>query len=166
MKKLLLLIWLIPAYLLFLGYYEVSTYVGLHYTYNTGESYIAQVDEFKIKNLQAQSNGHIKISFSDLEGNLHHREMSLPIQLAAQLQTYSMIPIRYLKTSSMDVVFMPTYEFQSDMVKMNCAICLISFLFTAWAAWRISKYALKLSKTEALDSAVQDAWNNVQKGTV
>lgn len=166
MKKILLLIWIIPAYLLFLSYYEVSTYIGLHYTYNNGESYIAQVDEFMIKNMQAQSSGRIEISFTDSEGQVHHRKLSLPIQLAAQLQTYTMIPIRYLETSSMDVVFMPTFDFHTGMVLMNCAICLISVIFTTWASWRITKFATKLSKTEALDSAVKDAWVHIQEGTV
>lgn len=166
MKKALLLFWIIPGYLLFLTYYETKTYLGIEDTNADGVSLVAQIDDLTIKNLQAQSNGRIEITFTDANGQIQHRKFSLPIQLAAQLQPYSMIPIRYLESSAHQVVFMPTYEFHKNMVLMNWAISLIGFLFTAWASWRISKYALHISEAEVLNEAVLTAFEKTQKGSV
>ena len=164
MKKLLLLTWIIPAYLIFLSYYETSTWLGIRSTNQYGEPLVAQVIDLTIKNLQAQSNGRIEIEFVDSKGLNHSKKMSLPVQLAAQLQTYAVIPIRYLEDSSQEVVFVPTAEFHSNMVLMNMAICYIGALFTIWVGIRINKFIFKQSKTEALDNAVQEAWAQLDKG--
>jgi hypothetical protein len=163
MKKLLLLFWLLPAYLGFLTAYETKTYLGLTSTYENGESLVAQIVELKLKNMQAQSNGVIEIRFTDEKGSEKQQKMTLPIQLAAQLQPYNMIPIRYLESSSPQVVFMPTFEFHKNMVLMNMGITLASFLITFWIGFRISKYAFKPTESEKMQAAVEQAWAEINK---
>lgn len=162
MKKLLLLFWLLPAYLGFLTVYETRTYVGLTSTYSDGASLVAQIVELKLKNMQAQSNGIIEIRFTDEQGAEKKQKMTLPIQLAAQLQPYNMIPIRYLESSSTQVVFVPTYDFHKNMVLMNMAITFVSLLITLWIGFRISKYAFKPTESEKMQAAVEQAWAQLQ----
>ncbi len=58
-KKLHYLIWFLPAYLLFQGIYQVIVYKGMVKTYAEGVSYMANVDYFRINDMQAQTNGVI-----------------------------------------------------------------------------------------------------------
>jgi hypothetical protein len=160
MKKLLLFYWIIPAYLLFLSSYELLTYFGIQNTYKDGESYISRVEFLKIKNMQAQSNGIIEISFVDHDGVNHDKKMTLPVQLAAQLQEFGMIPIRYKESSFMPIVFMPTYDFHYKMVLMNFAITFFSFFTVVWIGTRINKFIFKKSSTELLNEQVLEAWKN------
>ncbi|TNE73323.1 hypothetical protein EP331_04900 [bacterium] len=162
MKKLLLLFWLLPGYLLFLTSYEAITYWGLTSTYKNGASLVAHIDELKLKNMQAQSNGVIQIHFTTSDGLEKQHTFTLPIQLAAQLQNYNMIPIRYMESSSMPIVFMPTYDFHKDMVLMNVGITFISFLVTFFIGFKITKYSFKPTEAERLNQAVQDAWKTMQ----
>jgi len=162
MKKLLLLYWLIPIYLLFLSSYELLTYIGIQSTNKDGVSLISRVDYLKIKNMQAQSNGVIDISFTDNKGVHHTKRMTLPVQLAAQLQDLAMIPIRYKENSFMPIVFMPTYEFHYKMVLMNLAITFFSFLVVLWGGFRINRYVFNLSSTEVLNDQVKQAWEQAK----
>ncbi len=163
MKKLLLMYWLIPIYLLFLSSYELLTYIGIQSTNKDGVSLISRVDYLKIKNMQAQSNGVIDISFTEENGKHHTKRMTLPVQLAAQLQELAMIPIRYKENSFMPIVFMPTYEFHYKMVLMNLAISFFSFLAVLWGGFRINRYVFKLSSTELLDKQVKQAWEEAKQ---
>jgi hypothetical protein len=162
MKKLLLLYWLIPIYLLFLSSYELLTYIGIQSTNKDGVSLISRVDYLKIKNMQAQSNGVIDISFTDDKGVHHTKKMTLPVQLAAQLQELAMIPIRYKESSFMPIVFMPTYEFHYKMVLMNMAITFSSFLAVLWGGFRINRFIFNQSSTELLNNQVQRAWEQAK----
>jgi|AntRauTorcE11898_2_1112593.scaffolds.fasta_scaffold60359_2 uncharacterized protein YneF (UPF0154 family) len=161
MRKLILLYWLLPAYLLFLTSYEGLSWLGIEETYADGENIAAAVEEFKIKNMQAQSNGYIVLRFQ-ADGEEIQRKLSLPVQMAAQLQTYSVIPIRYKSDSFIPIVLVPVYEFHSNMVLMNVAITGLSFLVVFIIGFFVSKYAFKKSKYELEDEQIQAAYQKMK----
>jgi len=136
-------IWLIPAWLLFLGIYEVYTYNGLVKTYQEGTSYIANVDYFRMKDLQAQSNGVIILSFDTKEGEHIRKQMTLPVKLAALIQDYTKIPIRYLKDSSEPVVMIPPYNFHRHLFLSNMGILSISVLIAIGIAVWVERHFWK-----------------------
>jgi uncharacterized protein YneF (UPF0154 family) len=161
MRKLILLYWLLPAYLLFLTSYEGLSWLGIEETYADGENIAAAVVEFKIKNMQAQSNGYIILNFTT-DGEEITRRLSLPVQMAAQLQTYSVIPIRYQPDSFIPIVLVPVYELHSNMVLMNVAITGLSFLVVFIIGFFVSKYAFKKSKYELEDEQIQAAYQKMK----
>jgi len=119
------------------------------------------VVEFKIKNMQAQSNGYIILNFTT-DGEEITRRLSLPVQMAAQLQTYSVIPIRYQPDSFIPIVLVPVYELHSNMVLMNVAITGLSFLVVFIIGFFVSKYAFKKSKYELEDEQIQAAYQKMK----
>lgn len=161
MRKLILLYWLLPAYLLFLTSYEALSWLGIEQTYSKGDNIAAAVEEFKIKNMQAQSNGYIVLNFT-ANGDEISRRLSLPIQMAAQLQTYSIIPIRYKPDSFIPIVMVPVYEFHSNMVLMNVAITGLSLLVTIIIGFYVSKYAFRKSKYELENEEIQAAYQKLK----
>jgi hypothetical protein len=129
----------------------------------TGESLAAKVEFFKIKNMQAQSNGVIEISFTDGKGTSHQKKMTLPVQQAAQLQQMAIIPIRFKADSFVPVVFVPTYELQKNVIQMNLGIILLSFVLTVWAGLRINTFVFKKSSRELQNDELERAWNELEK---
>lgn len=150
-KKLHYLIWLLPAYLLFQGIYQVIVYNGMLKTYKDGQSYMAKVDYFRINNLQAQTNGVITLSFTTKDGHYVHQRMTLAVQLAEEVSNYNEIPVRYLRNSSMPIIMIPPYSFDKNMVKINIAICALSFLITMGIAYYVERYFGKKKHGEIPD---------------
>lgn len=142
-KKLHYLIWLLPAYLLFQSVYQVIVYRGLTKTYKEGTSYIANVDQFMIRNLQAQSYGSITLSFNDKEGEHIQRTMTLPVKLAQEVKDYEKIPVRYLKDSSEPIVMIPPYHFYRDMVRIFIAIAFLAFILGLGVAITVERHYWK-----------------------
>ncbi len=129
-KAVSILYWLLPAYLLFQSVYQIQVLRGLEKTYADGQSYTADVVDFRLKNMQAQSNGIIELRFS-VGDTVVDQRMTLPVQMAAQVRQYGKLPVRYLGSSAQPIVIIPTYNFHHNMVRMNVAILLSSFLATA-----------------------------------
>lgn len=142
--------WLLPAYLLFQSIYQIQVLGGLQSTYENGTSYLAEVVEFRLKNMQAQSNGIIELRFETDSAAVIQKKMTLPIQLAAQIREYGKMPVRYLESSAQPIVIIPTYEFHRNMVRMNVAILLSSFIATVIMGYFVVRWARKLSKNEEL----------------
>lgn len=131
MKRLLgFLYWILPAYLLFQSVYQIGVLQGLENTYANGESYISDVVDFRLKNMQAQSNGIIELRFETQDGEIVQKRMTLPVQIAAITRQYGKIPVRYLAESRQPIVMIPTYNFHHNMVRINVAILVSSFLAT------------------------------------
>lgn len=142
MKRLLgFLYWLLPAYLLFQSVYQIGVLQGLENTYANGESYISDVVDFRLKNMQAQSNGVIELRFETQEGEIIQQRMTLPVQIAAITRQYGKIPVRYLADSRQPIVMIPTYDFHHNMVRINVAILLSSFLATAVIGFFVIRWA-------------------------
>lgn len=132
--KLYHFIWFIPIYLLLQGLYQVYSYNGILKTYQHGTSYISNVDYLKIKNLQAQTNAVIILSFDTKDGQHIRRQMTVPVNMAGMVQNYTKIPVRYLKDSSEPVVMIPTYNFQRHIILSNMGILTISVLIALGVA--------------------------------
>jgi hypothetical protein len=140
--------WLLPAYLLFQSVYQIQVLRGLEKTYELGESYVADVVDFRLKNMQAQSNGIIELKFNIAGGETVQKRMTLPIQLAALTRQYGKIPVRYLADSPQPIVMIPTYTFHHNMVRINVAILLSSFLGTLVMGFFVFRWSRKIG-TEA-----------------
>jgi hypothetical protein len=145
-KKLYHLIWLLPAYLLFLGIQQTMVYFGVQKTYNSGHSYVAKVDYYRINNLQAQTNGVVILSFNTKEGNQIRKKLTLPVQMAEEIQDYTNIPIRYLESSFEPIVMIPTYSFQKNMTLIDIGIIIISLVITVGIAIYVERYFAKRGK--------------------
>jgi hypothetical protein len=143
-KKLYHLIWLLPAYLLFLGIQQTMVYFGVQKTYNSGHSYVAKVDYYRINNLQAQTNGVVILSFNTKEGNQIRKKLTLPVQMAEEIQDYTNIPIRYLESSFEPMI--PTYSFQKNMTLIDIGIIIISLVITVGIAIYVERYFAKRGK--------------------
>jgi len=140
--------WLLPAYLLFQTVYQIQVLRGLEKTYEQGESYIADVVDFRLKNMQAQSNGIIELKFDIAGGETVQKRMTLPVQLAAQTRQYGKMPVRYLADSPQPIVMIPTYDFHHNMVRINVAILVSSFLGTLIMGFFVFRWSRKIG-TEA-----------------
>lgn len=154
------LIWLLPLYLFGMAVHMGAVYYGLEKTWEQGESHLADIVHFEIKQIAAQTNGSITIRFAPENGEEITRKLSQPIQNAAQLQASEIMPIRYYESSYQPVVLVPIYEFHKKMVLVNLAVLTVSIiltLFIALVAHRFARRKLARSnepaqKIEIIDS--------------
>ena len=137
------LIWLLPAYFLFQGGYQVLTYYGIEQTYEDGESYVAEVLEFDVKQIAAQTNGYVIIRFTTTSGETVTEQLALPVQMAQVIMESEQIPIRYLADSFKPIVMLTVYDLQKSVVLVNMAVSSIGFLVTLLVAVYASRYAVK-----------------------
>jgi len=137
------LIWLLPAYFLFQGGYQVLTYYGVEQTYEDGESYVAEVLEFDVKQIAAQTNGYVIIRFNTTSGETVTEQLALPVQMAQVIMESEQIPIRYLADSFKPIVMLTVYDLQKSVVLVNMAVSSIGFLVTLLVAVYASRYAVK-----------------------
>lgn len=136
--------WLLPAYLLFQTVYQVQVLRGLEMTYDGGESYVADVVDFRLKNMQAQSNGVIELKFDIQTGETVQKRMTLPVQIAAITRQYGKIPVRYLADSPQPIVMIPTYDFHHNMVRINVAILASSLLATLIMGYFVRRWSRRI----------------------
>ena len=135
------LLWLLPLYLLGMAIHMGAIHHGLGKTYEQGESYLADVVHFEIKQIAAQTNGSITVRFTKSDGSQITRKLSQPIQNAAQLQASEIMPVRYLENSYQPIVLVPIYEFHRKMVLVNLAVLLVSLLITFFIALTAHRFA-------------------------
>ena len=135
------LIWLLPAYFLFQFGYQIAIYQGVSSTYNNGDSYVANVVEFDVKQIAAQTNGYVILNFSTTEGNTVEQMLTLPVQMAQAIMESEVIPIRYKEDSFNPIVMMPTYELQKSVVKVNLGVTGIGLIVTLIVSVFASRYA-------------------------
>ena len=149
--KFLYLFWLLPASFVFLVVHQAYVYNGVIDTYENGESYTAEVVEFELKQIAAQTNGYIIIRFKTPDGQEIERNLSLPVEMAGELQKIKVIPIRYQPGAFQEVVLMPAYNTQKNLVWTNIAMASVGLLITlviAIAAHRFTRKKLKEEKEE------------------
>lgn len=142
------LLWLLPLYLFGMAAHMGAIYNGLGATYTQGESYIADVVHFEIKQIAAQTNGSITVRFTTADDQEITRKLSQPIQNAAQLQASELMPIRYLEESYQPIVLVPIYEFHRKMVLMNLAVLGVSLLITFFIALTAHRFASRRRKRQ------------------
>lgn len=158
MKKYLFLhlLWLLPIYFLFQNVYQVTTWYGIQNTYNNGDSYIASVEDFDVKQIAAQTNGYVVLRFETAEDEIITEQLSLPVQFAQVIMNSELIPVRYNKNSSRPIVMMPVFELQKDVLLVNMAVTGFGFLATGILALYASRYAKRQIKTG--DEKVEIEW--------
>ena len=143
----LYLIWLLPAYFLFQGGYQVLTHQGLTTTYDSGESYVADVIDFDVKQIAAQTNGYVVLQFDTSEGETVEQQLALPVQMAQVIMDSELIPIRYSPNSFNPIVMIPVYDLQKSVIKVNMAVSGIGLIVTIL----ISLWASRFAKTRIRD---------------
>lgn len=139
--KYLHLIWLIPIYFLLQFGYQAMNYRGIQITYENGNSHIADVIDFEVKQIAAQTNGYVVIRFTDQNGETIQEQLSLPVQFAQVIMDSELIPLRYEPSSFSPIVLIPIYELQKDVLLVNVAVTLIGLLTTILLAVYTSRYA-------------------------
>lgn len=136
----ILLLWLIPAYLIFLTLHQYSIYSINSDIVEKGTAIEATVTDFRIKHIASQTNGYIVLGFTipDTE-EIIRKKLSLSVQIAAQLIGKNLIPIRYLPNRGEEVIMMPTYELQQEVVLINMLITISSALVLGFVSFVVSK---------------------------
>lgn len=144
--RLFYLIWLLPAYLLVIAGQQAMVYSGSIDTYNNGTTYLADVTDFDIKQIAAQSNGYVIIQF-EAEGEMIERRLSLSVQMAQQILESPTIPIRYQPGAFQEIVMIPTFKLQKSTSLFNLCIALLGVAATLTAAFFIQRYANRKLKS-------------------
>lgn len=139
--KYLYLVWLIPVYFLLQLSYQGLNYRGIQSTYENGNSHIASVVDFDVKQIAAQTNGYVVVRFTDQQGETVQRQLSLPVQFAQVIMDSELIPLRYDPSSFRPIVLIPVYELQKDVLLVNIAVSLIGLTATGILAFFVSRYA-------------------------
>lgn len=137
------LIWLLPAYFLFQGSYQVLTYYGIEKTYTEGESYVADVLEFDVKQIAAQTNGYVILRFTTQSGDTITEQLALPVQMAQVIMESEQIPVRYLSDSFKPIVMLSVYDLQKSVVLVNMAVSSLGLIVTLLIAGFASRYAIR-----------------------
>lgn len=140
--RFLYLIWLLPAYLLFLMVQQGMVHKGAIETWEQGETYLADITDFEIKQIAAQSNGYVDIRF-EMDDEVVERKLTLTVQMAQKLMESSTIPIKYKEDSFQQIILIPTYELQKSTSILNLFMALLGFLVTLAVAFYVQRYANK-----------------------
>src|SRR5690625_7361873 len=90
--------WLLPVYFVVQFRYQTLNYYSVQNTYANGESYVASVVDFDVKQIAAQTNGYVVVRFTDSEGTEVQQKLYLPVQFA-QVIIY-LVMLSYLFLSS------------------------------------------------------------------
>lgn len=147
--KFLYLFWLMPLAFLFLIVQQGTVYYGINNTFEDGTSYTAEVVEFDLKQIAAQTNGYIVLRFKTKDGTEIQRKLSLPVEMAGALQEIRVVPIRYNPGGWQEIVFLPTIETQKNLAWTNGLMAFVAFLITMGIAWAAHRFAnKKLSEQE------------------
>lgn len=151
--KFLYLFWLLPAVFVFLVGHQAAVYIGITDTYENGTSYTAEVVEFEIKQIASQTNGYIVLRFETKDGEEIQRKLSLPIEMAGDLQKIRIVPIRYQPGAFQEIVLMPAYDTQKTLVWSNMLMAgagLIITLIIAIVAHRFANQKLSEEEKEVV----------------
>lgn len=152
--RLFYLFWLAPAYLAFLMYQQLMVYKSTNDTYQTGESYVAEIIDLDIKQIAAQSNGYVVIRF-ETEEEVIERRLSLSVQMAKELIGNAQVPLRYKKDAFQEIVLFPTYEIQRTTAYFNIMISVAGLLMAAAAAALIHRYANRRIRSDNEDILIE-----------
>ena len=119
------------------------TYYGIEKTYSEGESYVADVLEFDVKQIAAQTNGYVIIRFTTRDGDTITEQLALPVQMAQVIMESEQIPIRYLAESFKPIVMLTVFELQKSVVLVNMAVSSLGMLVTLVVAGYASRFAVR-----------------------
>jgi hypothetical protein len=134
-------IWLLPLYFLYQFGYQGTIYYGIQETFDEGESYVAEVTDFDVKQIAAQTNGYVDLKFTISDGTEVEQRLALPIQMARVIVESELIPIRYKPDSFNPIVMMPVYELQQNMIRVNLGVTGFGLVVTIIIGIYASRYA-------------------------
>ena len=142
--KYIYFIWLLPAFFMGLVVHQAMVYNSIIDTYKNGDSYTAEILDFEIKQIAAQTNGYVVLQFNTKNGREIQRKLSLPIEMASELQETKVLPVRYQENVFQEIVIMTSYDTQKGLVWTNIAMALVGLLITLGIAFITHRYANKL----------------------
>lgn len=135
------LIWLLPLYFIFQAGYQVITFFGIHQTFDQGDSYVATVIDFDVKQIAAQTNGYVVLNFKTNDGTVVEERLALPVQFAQVIMKSELIPVRYYESSFNPIVMMPVYELQQSVIKVNIGVTTFGFVVTLLISLYATRFA-------------------------
>ncbi|MEO1023664.1 MAG: hypothetical protein AAFW89_14055 [Bacteroidota bacterium] len=141
--RFLSLVWILPSYMLFLVFQQLTVHFGAQRTFNDGKSYLGEVIDFDIKQIAAQSNGYVVIRFKPDNEPEIERKLSLSIQMAQYLLDSPNVPVRYLKGAPQEIVLVPTYQIQKSTSLFNSSVAGIGLIATFLFAFFTQRFANK-----------------------
>lgn len=139
--KLLHITWLIPVMLSVLLAQQLSVLTGIQLTYNQGEDLSATITDFRIKQIAAQTNGYVDLSFTSSSGERVDQRLSLHVQHASRLIGLNEVDIRYRAGATYDIVIVDTFEYHKNTVLINLAVIGLSLIVMIGVSIFASKYA-------------------------
>lgn len=142
--KYIYLTWLLPAFFAGLVLHQTMVYYSIIETYKNGSSYTAEILDFEFKQIAAQTNGYIVLKFTTKEGKEVEKQLSLPIEMAGELQQSRILPVRYQPDAFQEIVIMPTYKIQRGLTWTNIGMASVGLLITLFIAIISHRYANKL----------------------
>lgn len=116
---------------------------GIQNTFDSGDSYIAEVTDFDVKQIAAQTNGYVVLKFTTSEGRIVEEKLALPVQFAQVIMQSELIPIRYLEASFNPIVIMPVYELQQSVIKVNIGVTSFGMIATLLISIYASRFAIR-----------------------
>ncbi len=140
------LVWLLPAYLLFIIIQQGLVHQGTIDTYENGVSIASNVLEFDVKQIAAQSNGYVVIEFISPDGDKIERKLSLSIQMAQRIIDTPVIPIRFMEGNFQEIVMIPTYDLQKSTSLSNMGVAFLGFAALAFFSFLGTRFANKKIK--------------------
>lgn len=147
--KFLYLFWLLPLALALLTAHQLYTYYSIVQTYNKGQSYTAEVMDFEIKQIAAQTNGYVVLKFKTREGKTIQKKLSLSVTLASQFMESNVIPVRYYPDSSTPIVMIKTYNTHSRIALINASMAFLFFVALFIIAFFVHRFAKrKINETD------------------
>ncbi len=159
--KFLYLFWLLPGYFLFLTLHQTAVYFSMKSTYQNGQGYIAEVVDFEIEQIAAQTNGNVTIQFTTDENETVQKTIALSAEVTARVSQSQMVPIRYKKEAFTEVVFISTFEIQKGFTLTNIAMGAVAFIITFFVGLLAHRKARKLSKDGKKELVVERMDTNV-----
>src|SRR5699024_11391883 len=97
-------------------------YYIIQKTYKNGTRYTAELTDFEFKNIAAQNNSSIAIRIKDKNDSMIKKQMSIPVEMAGDIQKIRVVPIRYEPDNFEEVVLLPAYKTQKSLVWTNMAM--------------------------------------------
>lgn len=140
--KFLYLFWLLPLVFTGLTAHQAAVYYGVIDTYENGNSYSAEVVDYELKQIAAQTNGYVILKF-DTDTETIERKLSLPVEMAGELQQLSVIPIRYQPGNFQEIVMLPTFDIQKGLALTNVGMAFIALIITLFIAVTAHRHASK-----------------------
>lgn len=153
--KFLYLFWLLPLAFLFLILQQYTVYHGINDTYENGKSYTAEVIDFELKQIAAQTNGYIVLRFETTRGRDIQRKLSLPVEMAGALREIRVVPVRYHPDGWQEIVLLPTIETQKNLVWTNMLMAVVAFIITFGVALTAHKFANKKLTEEKEEMVIE-----------